>query len=110
MSVSELFAFIVIIGLIAGVVGFIWIWRKNARDRKALQERGVTTSATVVGRSTTLDRRNRTTYWLRLEYTANNAPYKQSIWVYKDAYDSFPDGSNIDILYLEENPKAITRK
>ncbi len=109
---QNVFALLVIIGLIGMVAAFLWIWRKNARDMKALRERGVATSATVVRHSTTQSNRgsNKTTYWLKLEYTANNAPYTQSIWVYKDTYDSFPDGSTIDILYLEENPKVITRK
>jgi hypothetical protein len=110
--VTLIFVLAVCIGIIAFVVVLIRLLRKNARDLKALQERGVPTSATVVGHSITRqdEPRRRTTYWLKLEYTANNAPYEQSIWVSKDAYDSFPDGSSIDILYLPEDPKVITRK
>jgi hypothetical protein len=108
-----LFALLVIVGVIAMVGVLVWVFVKNARYTKALRERGVPVSARVVGRMTTKSQRNgrsRTTYWLKLHYIANNAGQNRSLAVSKDAYNSFPVGSNLDILYLEEDPQVIMRK
>jgi uncharacterized protein YpmB len=107
---------IIILAIVALIilvpVGWLaWNLWKVERSSKLLREQGVEISATVVKRAVSGDADQQHTYYsLTVKYVVNGTTYQQSIGVQENAYNTFPEGSDVDIIYLPDNPKVIALK